>query len=238
MTNSRDRSVSSECPPEWRLSPRRPKPPGKPGVPPWTIKTCTGTGGSLTREVPVCVAGEPVKAVMVCCKLAAPLTISGISINDSNYSLSKYLQHRAKWRSLSPGQQLPQTLSATRLGPGNQANCRTSDKVACCKLPIEIVNDKRRYSQHREAARLFDFKCTSGLAIPLWSTTIQSIRTRKKRLRIIAVSRVGPLSRRPALRPDKKAPAASGFWVYFELRLERHPPSTSDPLCVGRPIAF
>jgi len=76
------------------------------------------------------------------------------------------------------------------------------------------------------------------LAIPLWSTTIQSIRTRKKRLRIIAVSRVGRLSRRPALRPDKKAPAASGFWVYFELRLERHPPSTSDPLCVGRPIAF
>ena len=131
-------------------------------MPPWTIKTCTGTGGSLTREVPVCVAGEPVKAVMVCCKLAAPLTISGISINDSNYSLSKYLQHRAKWRSLSPAQQLPQTLSATRLGPGNQANCRTSDKVACCKLPIEIVNDKRRYSQHREAARLFDFKCTSG----------------------------------------------------------------------------
>ena len=115
-------------------------------MPPWTIKTCTGTGGSLTREVPVCVAGEPVKAVMVCCKLAAPLTISGISINDSNYSLSKYLQHRAKWRSLSPGQQLPQTLSATRLGPGNQANCRTSDKVACCKLPIEIVNDKRTLS--------------------------------------------------------------------------------------------
>lgn len=63
------------------------------------------------------------------------------------------------------------------------------------------------------------------------------------RLRIIAVSRVGALSRRPALRPERghpitKDPVASAFWVYFESRLERYPPSTRDPLCAGRPIAF
>ena len=38
--------------------------------------------------------------------------------------------------------------------------------------------------------------------------------------------------------PIKKDPAASAFRVYFESRLERHPPSTSGPLCAGRPIAF
>src|SRR6516164_158808 len=66
-----------------------------------------------------------------------------------------------------------------------------------------IVDDKVRYRQHREAARLFDFKCTSGLAIPLWSSTVQSIRTRKRRLRIIVVSCVGALSRRTALSPER-----------------------------------
>jgi hypothetical protein len=49
-----------------------------------------------------------------------------------------------------------------------------------------IVHDKGRYRQHHEAVRLFDFKCSSGLAIPFWSSTIQSIPTRKRRFRIIA----------------------------------------------------
>ncbi len=78
------------------------------------------------REVPVSVAGEPVNAVMVCCKLAAPLTISDIFINDSNYSLSKYLQHRAKWRQLESGPAITTNVICHSIGPGGPSEL--SDK--------------------------------------------------------------------------------------------------------------
>jgi hypothetical protein len=84
---------------------------------------------------------------------------------------------------------------------------------------LNFVHDKGRYRQHREAARLFDCKCSSGLAIPLWSSsTIQSNRTRKRRFQIMAVSVERAASAQARKRHPKKDPAASAFSAILRVR--------------------